>query len=89
MATVSWSAKALDQLAAIWTTSGDRAAVNSAAENLDARLRSDPRTVGESRGPDERIVFEHPLVSVVRVKPDGSSAIVLTVRVMTRRRPEA
>lgn len=60
--TVVWKAAALDDLADIWTSAPDRAAVTAAADVIDATLRVDPYTWSESRSGATRVMVVPPLV---------------------------
>jgi hypothetical protein len=65
---VVWLPSALEELAAIWLTSADRAAVTRASHVIDERLAASPLTEGESRDNEsERIAFERPLQVLARV----------------------
>jgi plasmid stabilization system protein ParE len=59
--TVVWERAAEQKLADIWVAAADRAAVTQAANTIDARLRKDPNTAGESRQGVTRILVEPPL----------------------------
>ena len=45
-ATVVWTQEAMNQLAQAWLSAIDRAAVTSAADAIDARLKQDPASAG-------------------------------------------
>ena len=47
--TVLWAPDAENDLAAIWLSAADRAAVQSAGDQIDALLKSDTHLRGESR----------------------------------------
>jgi plasmid stabilization system protein ParE len=59
--TVVWRPSAEEKLAAIWSSADDREAVASAADTIDAFLRTDPLAVGESRIGVTRILTVSPL----------------------------
>lgn len=59
--TVLWTSDAEQELAAIWLNAADRSAVTSAAHSIDALLRVDPQTRGESRQEEVRVLFAPPL----------------------------
>jgi hypothetical protein len=46
--TVAWKPSAEQDLASLWTSASDRQAVTDAANRIDALLRVDPNTQGES-----------------------------------------
>jgi hypothetical protein len=65
---VVWLPSALDELAAIWLASPDRASVTAASHRIDERLATDPLLEGESRDSEtERLAFEPPLQVLARV----------------------
>ncbi len=59
---VRWRPSAENELAEIWMTATDRAAVTRAVNEADLVLRRDPLAVGESRSGAARVVFIAPLV---------------------------
>ena len=59
--TVVWKPAATAELAKIWLNAEDRAAVTTAAHQIDTALRIDPSIKGESRSGDRRIMFVAPL----------------------------
>jgi plasmid stabilization system protein ParE len=59
--TVVWIPKAEAMLARIWNAAKDRAAVAEAADRIDALLKRDPLTVGESRSGSLRVLYSLPL----------------------------
>jgi plasmid stabilization system protein ParE len=65
--TVTWTPSARNELCRIWIDAVDRQAVTSAANEFDAALRTDPNTVGESRGDGVRILTVAPLSIYYRV----------------------
>lgn len=67
---IQWLTSAEAELTQIWLASRDRYAVTQAASRLDAVLRVNPESVGESRDADERITFSEPLGVHFRVLPD-------------------
>ena len=58
---VIWKPFAERALANVWISSGDRQAVQGAADAIDSVLRSTPYRVGESRANNERVVIAPPL----------------------------
>jgi plasmid stabilization system protein ParE len=75
--TVVWTPTAEDDLAAIWLGAPDRDTVNSAADTIDALLRRDPETRGESRAGTLRILFVPPLGVDFDVQMDDRMVYVL------------
>ena len=67
------------QLAEIWTDAADQADVTRAADRIDALLAHTPATVGESRTPGERVLFEPPLVVTYEIVEDDKRVNVLRV----------
>lgn len=59
--TVLWRPTAERKLAEIWTDAADRQAVTSAADEIDALLKSQPSEIGESRVANTRILTVAPL----------------------------
>lgn len=66
--TVLWRQKAEDQLTILWTEGPDRNAIAAAAEAIDAMLRRDPQTLGESRDGFDRLLFHAPLTALFEVR---------------------
>jgi hypothetical protein len=65
--TVVWSTVAQNDLAQLWVTAPDRAAVTAAANRIDQLLRRDPHAQGESRFESSRILVEPPLAVYFRI----------------------
>src|SRR5712691_9137245 len=65
--TVTWQPRAQARLAQLWTNGPDRAAVSAAANRIDALLRQNPSSRGESRSDGTRILFVPPLAVQFRV----------------------
>ena len=61
MYTVRWKRSALDRLTEIWLNASDRAAINSAVEEIDRNLQLNPHDAGESRSEHVRIIFSQPI----------------------------
>lgn len=76
---VIWVPRAEDQLAAAWTAAADRQAMSNAADEAERRIVADPHGAGESRGADERILFEPPLVVRWRVAPSVGVIFIVSV----------
>ena len=77
--TVLWLPSAEEQLAQLWQDADDRAAVADAADTVDAHLRRDPLTAGESRLGNSRVVFEGVLGIAFDVSVDDSKVSVKAV----------
>jgi hypothetical protein len=77
--TVLWSQNAEDKLALLWLSSTDRQAVTDAADNIDAILRRQAETAGESRPMGRRILHETPLGVIYSVSHDDRMVLVLDV----------
>jgi hypothetical protein len=69
--TVLWRPLAEQQLAQLWMSAADRNEVALAANAIDALLRRDPQSRGESRSGSTRILFVPPLTALFVVnEPD-------------------
>jgi plasmid stabilization system protein ParE len=79
MYTVRWRRTAIDRLTEIWMDASDRAAVNSAVEEIDQLLSSKPHEVGESRSEDIRVVFCSPLGAFFEIDDSSDTVHVLSV----------
>ena len=66
--TVTWSTRAVDQLALLWTDARDQKAVADAADEIDRLLRTSPEQVGTEFGSD-RLLTVDPLMVVFWVRP--------------------
>ena len=77
--TVLWTPRAERDLTSIWTSAKDRTAVSSAANGLDALLRSEPQNKGESRFGTVRVVFVPPLGIDLQVMEKDRKVYVLRV----------
>jgi hypothetical protein len=77
--TVTFTASARDQLAAIWLSASDREQVASAAKEIDRALREAPLESGESRVVDIRIIIEAPLAVYADVRPGDRTVKVWRV----------
>jgi hypothetical protein len=83
--TVVWKPRQKRHLAELWMAAADRAAVTTAADEIDRRLRAAPLEQGESREGRFRMLFVEPrgvkyrvfeqdrVVAVVRVWRSNSS----------------
>lgn len=81
MFTVLFREQARDELAQIWLNGNSqaRAAITSAAAELERSLHSQPRNVGEARDGDTRIGFIPPLGFLFSIHEADRSVIVLHV----------
>ena len=82
---VTWSADASDEFFELWSDTGLRQAVVTAAERMDAALSSKPFDVGESRSDNRRIYFELPLAIVYEVFLTERRVNILRVRYCAKR----
>jgi plasmid stabilization system protein ParE len=78
--TVVWKPAAERDLAQIWVSSQNPAAIARAANRIDADLRLAPQKAGESRDDGHRILCVLPLVVGFRVSEADSVVTVLRVR---------
>ena len=87
MTAVRWKRAALDELADLWNRaeSALRGEITQAANEIDHRLKADPRQEGESRPRGRRILFVLPLGISFRVSADGNTVWVLHVWQARRR----
>lgn len=76
---VLWAPDAENDLAAIWLSAADRAAVRAAGDQIDALLKTDAHLRGESRQDRVRILVVRPLAVEIEVNPDDRTARVVTV----------
>jgi plasmid stabilization system protein ParE len=65
--TVVWKPRQKRHLAELWLSAPDRAAVTSAADEIDRRLRKSPLDEGESREGSFRLLLVSPLGVKYRV----------------------
>jgi hypothetical protein len=77
--TVTWRPDAEQDLAQLWVDATDKHAVADAADHLDAALRRNPFSVGESRGGDERVAFYGPLGFLFEVFTERQAVVVNAV----------
>jgi hypothetical protein len=80
-----WKSSAETELARLWTESNDREAVTRAADRIDAALRTNPMSQGESRSGRTRIMFESPLAVLFDVYPEEQLVYVLAVQIVGER----
>ena len=76
---VAWTASAQEHLTRVWLASDKRQSVTSAAAHIDAELRDDPETKGESRRAGVRVVIVRPLGVEYEVIPEDRTVYVLSV----------
>jgi len=76
---VAWTASAQEHLARVWLASDKRQSVTSAAASIDAELREDPESKGESRRAGVRILIVRPLGIQYEVIPEDRTVYVLSV----------
>jgi hypothetical protein len=78
--TVLWSRSAQSELAELWISAVDRAALSAAADLMDAALASNPFDCGESREQSEfRIMFAYPLAIELQVNQIKRTVVVAAV----------
>jgi plasmid stabilization system protein ParE len=83
--TIIWTARALNQLAEVWTAAEDQQGVTEASYRIEAQIRANPLGAGESRDEDERIVIDPPLRVLYHV--DQARQVVHVTAVGPSRRP--
>jgi hypothetical protein len=77
--TVVYKPSAEAMLAHLWNTASDRGAVARSANHIDALLRRDPLSQGESRSGDVRVLFVPPLAVHFKVREPDRIVEVLKV----------
>ncbi len=77
-----WQEDALDRLADIYVevTPAERDAVVQCVERINARLAVDPAFLGESRGPNRHVWFNHPLMVGYDLPPGGGVVVFHVAR---------
>jgi hypothetical protein len=75
--TVVYRPSAENQLAELWTSGLDRQAIARAADEIDARLGTNPHLEGESRSETTRILFVEPLAVLYEVSEADRMVYVL------------
>lgn len=83
--TVIWLPHAERELAELWETTTDRAAVTRAADSIEQILTSFPDRAGEERPRGRRVLFDDPLGIQFRVLLDDRLVRVISVWDITRR----
>jgi hypothetical protein len=78
--TVVWKPAAENELAAIWNTASDRAAVTAAADAIEKSLRIDPVLRGETNTATTRVMIESPLLVKYKIFDDDRLVRILTVQ---------
>jgi hypothetical protein len=86
---VIWLHSLNDRLADVYLQARRRresaAAVTAASARIDSLLRRDPLAVGESRGPDYRMLIDPPLSVTYEVHEEERVVAVVDVRYLSRR----
>ena len=77
--TVLWKPAAQQELAQLWINAADRNALAAAADLIDALLKTDPQSQGESRHRDMRILICLPLVVNFKVSEPDRTVLVSDV----------
>ena len=77
--TVVWIPAAEAQLATIWASAFDRAAVTAAANTIDEKLRRDPILRSEAISQTLRVLIEEPLLARFVVEEDDRIVRVLAI----------
>jgi hypothetical protein len=77
--TVVWQESAEERLADIWLASEDRAAISVAARDIDRFLRNQPKSAGESRPAEKRMLLVAPLGVIFRVYEQDRIVLVASV----------
>ena len=78
---VEWIQSAQDDLMLLWmlADSSTRQAIATASMRIDPTLSPDPLNVGESRGGDDRVMFEPPLGVMFQVDVPNNIVWVVSV----------
>jgi hypothetical protein len=71
--------RAKEKLADVWLNAVDPNAVTAAINEIEAQLRRDPLTAGESRPRQFRLVIEGPIGVLYKVDPQKQRVIVISV----------
>jgi hypothetical protein len=80
--TVVYRPSAEGNLANLWTEGPDRQAIARAADEIDARLATQPHVEGESRSQSTRVLFVEPLAVLFEVsEPDRMVYVLKTWRI--------
>ena len=80
--TVVWGSEALNELAEIWMTAGDRVAVTKAVRSIDQQLADRPSSTGDDLHEGLRQLVEPPLRVLFEVQSADRVARVLTVKMI-------
>ena len=81
--TVKWRRRAIDMLAQAYLeaqASGLADEMTAASARIEAGLRRDPSSLGESRSADRRVCFDLPLTIEFRVNESRRWVIVVAAR---------
>jgi hypothetical protein len=81
---VDWDAVE-DDLARVWMNAPDRDALSASIHRIDKQLERDPGACGESRGPNERLVFQGPAGVLFRIE-EPNRVVILSVGLAGRRK---
>ena len=81
-ATVVWTKDAMNQLAQAWLNAVDRAAVTSAADAIDARLKQNPDSAGVPYDDNSLVLIVRPLAVRYRFVAMDNLVIVAGLRVL-------
>jgi len=82
--TLTWSPDADDQLTELWLAAANRDALTNAASQIDAQLRADPKSAGESRDADVRILSVPPLSVYYNILEDDRKVVVWAVWISSK-----
>ena len=77
--TVLWKPTAEASLTELWLHADDKASVPAAANRIDAALRRDPLSVGESRDRGRRVHFDLPLGVLFTVDAMDRTVFIIQV----------
>jgi hypothetical protein len=77
--TVVWQPDSQNDLANLWITANDRAALTSAADTIERLLRQNPFENSESRAGNSRLMFVPPLAAAYEVKEEDRLVTVWAV----------
>jgi hypothetical protein len=76
---VFWEDDAEAELARLWLAARDRQRLTEVSSRIEDRLRRDPESVGESRQPGIRLLFDNPLWVEFRIDAADRIVRILTV----------
>lgn len=81
---VLWTAYAETNLVRLWVDSTNRNALSESVAKIDRELGNGPLSIGESRDPGERILFELPLAVKYRVAESDRKVLVFAIWLVPR-----